>query len=334
MTQDLGKVTLKSGEQVSMIAVEGPDEDWRDRICGLLSHKGPLWNWQNREVLSEKLGIRVTFHLLHRQGKPFANVLNATLDGVGILGHVFTREEDRRKGAIKRLLSTQMDRFKGEGGQALFLGTGFDSAAYHIYESFGFQSVEPMSGKMAFYVESKASFEDAYFAKGDAAVEDLAWRHWPMSAALFMGDFPCLVRFVSVRLLGRESSEGPLLRLLQEEQERMARDERPRVKALRQERTQALVGLAGWGDHPLWPRAALVDIYCHPAFWDRGKELLQALRLPEDRLLIAYAGPACTAKTEALSALGFQRAGLLEKRLRRNPSQGLSLDVAVWERMP
>ena len=41
-----------------------------------------------------------------------------------------------------------------------------------------------------------------------------------------------------------------------------------------------MVGLAMWSDHPLWPDARLVDLYCHPAFWDEGAALLQELELP------------------------------------------------------
>jgi len=334
MFEDLGEIPLKSGEVVSVGLVSGPDRHWCDRICDLLSHKGPLWNWQNREVLSKELGIQTTFYLLHREGAPFANVMNATLNGVGILGHVFTRESDRRKGAISQLLRVQMARFREQGGQALFLGTGFDSAAYHIYESLGFQGVEPQSGKMYFYVGDPTSFEDTYFKRGNAAVENLSWNHWPTSPALFMGDFPCAVRFVSVRLLGRESSEGPLLHLLQEEEGRMERRETPQVKVLRHTDTQAVLGMAGWRDHPLWPNAALVDIFCHPAFWERGQELLDALVLPTDRFAVSYNDPSCPEKADVLSALGFKRSTLLKKRLRHKPSRADGVDVTVWERNP
>ena len=53
-------------------------------------------------------------------------------------------------------------------GRALFLGTGYDSPAYQIYGRHGFESVEPTSGCMAMYSDSREEFEKWYF-EGDTA---------------------------------------------------------------------------------------------------------------------------------------------------------------------
>jgi len=334
MYHDLGQVTLKSKEKVSLGMVQGPDETWIERICDLLSHKGFPWNWQNREMLSRDLGLDACFFLLHRGGIPFAHVMNVTLDGVGIFGHVFTAENDRRKGAMSHLISAQMSYFRDHRGKALFLGTGYDSAAYHIYRSFGFQGIEEGSGKMDYFTENRDAFYQEYFRPGHGVLENLNWKHWPTSCALFMGDFPGTVRFMPVRLLGRQSTEGPLLPLIQEEQERENRGDSPRVKVARHDESRAVLGVAAWCDHPLWPGTILLDVYCHPAFWSMGDRLMRVLTWPQDRLVMVYADASCPQKTHLLSTLGFKESALLRARCKDRPMHGRPVDVSVWERFP
>ena len=99
MYEQLAAITLKDGEQVEVGCVEGPDLEWAERVEALLGHKGPLRLWQNAEVVRRELGIEGRFYLLHRQGEPLANIMTVAHKGVGYLGHVWTRPEDRRKGA-------------------------------------------------------------------------------------------------------------------------------------------------------------------------------------------------------------------------------------------
>ena len=101
-----------------------------ERIEALLGHKGEEWQWQNSRCARDDLGIDVYYYILHRDGVPFANMMTAECAGVGHFGHVWTRPEDRRKGAADQLMGLQMEDFRGRGGRALYLGTGFDSAAY------------------------------------------------------------------------------------------------------------------------------------------------------------------------------------------------------------
>ena len=103
MYESIGTVTLKDGEQVEAGVVIGPDPAWADRVGDLLNHKGGVWRWQNARCLRDDLGIDVRFYLVHRDGAPFANMLTATRHGVGHFGHVYTRPEDRRKGALATL---------------------------------------------------------------------------------------------------------------------------------------------------------------------------------------------------------------------------------------
>jgi hypothetical protein len=332
MYKDLGHVTLKTGERVEAGVVFGPDADWAERLEKLLSHKGDLWNWQNHQALRSSLGIDVQFYLLHRQGIPFANILTSELAGVGHLGHVWTEPEDRQKGASSSLMDIQMRDFRSRGGKALFLGTGFDSIPYHIYKRFGFSSVEPGSGYMEWYATSKERFESNYFARAETEIRSPQWTHWPSSAALFLGDFPCVVRCTPLRLIGRQSTEGPFLPLLRDAQRRQATGEKPRALVLCNNQTTAVVGLVVWDWHPLWEDMCLVDVYCHPSYWDRAGELLSSLPLPDAEGYVAYSDASCRHKTAALLDHGFRQTATLKGRVPDTHVKTSFLDVALFER--
>jgi hypothetical protein len=330
--QEMGRIVLKSGERVDAGVVRAPDLEWASRLEEFLAHKGELLNWQNSALLRNDVGIETYFYLLHRDGKTLANIMTAELCGVGFLGHVFTRQEDRRKGACSALMGIQMTHFRARGGKALFLSTGYDSPAYHIYASYGFRGVEPKSGHMAYYIGSKEGFDAEYFGADRAEVRPPAWPHWPASAALFLGDFPGVVRCLPMSIIGRGTTEGSFPRLLRSQEARQAKGELPRAQVLVNERTTAVLGLALWDWHPLWPGVCLVDVYCHPNFWDRADELLSSLSTPAGSRWLAYADASFDVKCRALLRGSFKRTATLASRALRDKATGSFEDVAVFER--
>jgi len=255
---------------------------------------------------------------------------------VGHFGHVWTEPADRQKGASSLLMALQMDHFIARGGQALFLGTGYDSVAYHMYARFGFQSIEPQSGYMAYYQTSQSDFHTRYFAQPataeDLVIEPLAWPHWPASAPLFLGDFPGVMRCVRGEIFGRESSEGGLLPLLLEAEQRQQEGEAPRSFVLYQRATHAVLGFATGNWHPHWPGNYLLDLYCHPAYWEHGPTLLNALTLPPALRTVIYADSSDQAKQDVLTTLGFQLVATLPRWLAVGPNQANAIDVLIFAR--
>lgn len=332
MYESLGPIQLKNGEQVEVGLVRGPDLEWAERVERLLGHKGEIWQWQNAEVLRKELGIEERFYLLHRDGQPFANIMTATYGGVGHFGHVWTNPEDRRKGAASQLMGKQMEHFRQHRGRALFLGTGFDSPPFHIYRSHGFAGLEEKSGSMEYYAGSKEEFEAEYFGAGPVEIQDVDWRHWPASAALFLGDFPGAVRCAPLKLLARASTEGAFLHLIRGEQQLYAKGEKPRARVLFQTASQAVVGLSLWDWDPLWPSTCLVEVYCHPSFWEEGGALLADLTLPQAERYVAYSDPQCLEKGEVLAAAGFRAAGRHPRRVALDRARTRLVDVSVWEK--
>jgi Acetyltransferase (GNAT) domain len=336
MYQKLDTITLKNGEQVEAGVVRGPDQEWAQRLVTLLWHKGDPWNWQNAQVLERDLGLDAFFYVLHRDGQPLANIMTIECQGVGHFGHVWTVPEDRQKGASSALMALQMGHFAERGGQALFLGTGYDSVPYHMYARFGFRGIEPGNGYMTYYRTTQADFENQYFAAptdgADMVAQPLTWRHWPASAALFLGDFPGLVRCARAQLFGRESTEGPMLPLLLETEARQRQGEPPATFVLEHPATQAVVGLASWQWDALWPGVCLVDLYCHPHYWDYGADLLDALPLPTDGRAIAHADAGSEEKLALLTNAGFREVTRLPQWLSISETQRQMVDVLVFQR--
>ena len=87
-----------------------------------------------------------------------------------------------------------------------------------------------------------------------------------------------------------------------------------------------------WSWDPLWLETCLVDVYCHPHFWEEAGKLLERLPLPEAERYVAYGDTGCEAKQGVLAAAGFGLTGVHEKRVAADRERTRFLDVAVWER--
>jgi len=332
MFRELGSVTLKNGDRVEAGVVVGPDQDWADRVEGLLSHKGEIWRWGNEMCLRHDIGIDVLYYILHRDGEPFANMMNIEYRGVGLYGHVYTVPDDRRQGAASALMPMLMDDFRNRGGKALFLGTGYDSHPYHLYADNGFVGLEPKSGLMAYYTESEEAFYSGYFSDAATDISRLGWAHWPASIPLFAGNFSGAIRSTVMRLTGRSSTEGPMISLERDERQRLEKGQGPRSVALSVPETGAVVGMATTGPHPLWRGSWTIDIYCHPEHWGRGGELLSTVETPPAERLLAYCDAGFHEKEEVLSKAGFSPIATYSNRAAVDYARTRFVDVKEWEK--
>lgn len=336
MITPVDDVTLKSGEVVQAAIIQGPEPEWAQRMVALLSHKGDPWNWQNAAVLERTLDLDAFFHVLHRDGQPFANIMTIEKDGVGIFGHVWTKPEDRKKGASSQLMEIQMSDFQRRGGRALYLTTG-SPVAFRLYERFGFREIEPNSGLMTYTDGALNDFEASYFGLKQAAdrqplsatIQALEWRHWPTACPLFFSDCPGFVRAASLGLLGRSTPEGPLLPLLNRAETNP--EQAPRVMVLELD-NGAVAGLAAWEMHPVWPDTCIIDLYCHEHYWSQGGDLLNSLTLPAASRYIAYNDPTCPPKSEVLTKAGFSAEATLQDWLPHSSNAAPSTDLIIFTR--
>lgn len=332
MMESLGTVALRDDELVEASVVRGPDTKWAPRIGPLLQHKGEPWNWQVAQVLERNLDLESYFYILHRGDAPFANIMTIEAAGLGIFGHVWTNPEDRQKGASSQLMAMQMDHFAVRGGRALFLGTGYDSVAYKMYQRFGFESVEPESGYMTFYTGSEQDFNNELFRTSLVDGEPLAWSHWPMMQPLFMGGWPGAARLIASGLKGRMIAEEEPLVMIQTNEQRELRDETPNTLVLRSRASQAIVGVASLNRHPLWPAGCLLDIYCHADFWNSASALVDSLEFSTTAPVMAYADSTCPQKVDLLKQHGFTQQASLPNWIDVDTARTVKADLIVLTR--
>ncbi|MBM3214187.1 GNAT family N-acetyltransferase [Candidatus Poribacteria bacterium] len=300
---------LRTDEDLEIGVIVAPDADHIDEVTPFLAHKPPPYDAHIRRSLAGPLDeLETYFYVGKRDGRIITNIMTVEHGGVGILGHVYTTPGERRKGACDAVMRRQMDDFRARGGKALHLGTGFDSAAYHIYRRNGFKSVYPRSGFMRYF--ASADFDAQHFARRDAAARPMRWSDWgPMTAITgrIGGDW---LRSVRHRLMGPVNFEGGYLSLLRQiEQEGL----QGRMLVTTDGRR---VGFATVGVHPLWRDVSLLDLHCHPNFWDDAKALWTSLDHPSGKVQ-CYADETSHAKVAALEGLGFRVEARLEKQIRR-----------------
>jgi RimJ/RimL family protein N-acetyltransferase len=93
-----------------------------------------------------------------------------------------------------------------------------------------------------------------------------------------------------------------------------------------------VVGLTNYQWHPIWPGTYLLDIYCHPAYWDQGTRLLDMLSLPTQQRVVAYADGDHADKQAVLIQAGFQPTATLPQWLAADNSNSRQVDVVVFVR--
>lgn len=320
----MGEAVLKSCERMEIGVVLGPDPEWLPRVAPFLGHK----NADDRAHIERSLEgpldrLETRFYLGIVDGEIACNVMVVGERGAGILGHVFTLPDHRRKGACRAVMERQMEDCRRAGFQVLCLGTRFEGPAYWIYHGFGFRSIAPGSGCMVWRSDPHA--ERRLFAPGPTSVRDLQWGDWAWFDLIgfqVVGPDEELPRST---LLGRKAQgglEGPFPVF----QWRREREPQIQARALIGP-TGATVGWALLAPDPRWYGDAwILDFHALPAFSDGLPELLSTLELPEAPVA-AYLTEPEGPKAAALKGTGFRPAAWLCGWLEQ---EGERRDLAVW----
>ncbi|MEM7539760.1 MAG: hypothetical protein AAF639_46820 [Chloroflexota bacterium] len=143
-----------------------------------------------------------------------------------------------------------------------------------------------------------------------------------------------MVRCSPYKLIGRKSPEEELLPALVKATQDKHYGRPPSSLVLVNKNTLAVVGLAAWTMHPIWPYTCLLDIYCHPNYWQEAPALLEALlpTLPPGLRQVAYADASCLAKLDVLSNAGFRQTQTLADWLPVDFVQKSIVDVYMMVR--
>jgi hypothetical protein len=333
MLRELGKVDLKSGGRMRIICISGAQPEWAERLLSFLHHKRET----TREPLALSLaeGIEpgvISFYVGLVGEELVGNTTTWTGAGgqAGILGHVFTPPEHRRKGICSHLMQATMSDFAAGGGRTMSLGTGYDGAPYWIYHSFGFRGMHD-TGHMLWRAEE--DFESRWFAPGETELRETHFGDWAALDALFSVEEGWLYRTVYYSQVGFGDYESAYWGW------------RSAILSgrIRQHRILAKPDGAVMGQAYLWPdhrflggyrlgsdqAPFILDLFVHPNFYDQLNRIVGAFDFTGYRKVQAYADSAAVEKVAVLERAGFVVEGRLKAQLQ---FRGRVLDMVVLGR--
>ena len=316
----LAMQTLKTGEALQIECVLAPDADRETQIIPFLAHKPGEYRTHIEAAFSAGAcdGLETRFYVGLLDGQVVGNIMTVEAHGVGILGHVNTREDQRRKGICQAIMARQMDDFRERNGHVLLLGTGYQSAAYHIYHSFGFRDLpQGRPGVMRYLRDDEPDFVARFFAPAPCAVAPAGWKHWPLVALLAaLPDLPYL-RSLTLDAHGVTLLEGPYCAFMS----RWGANTRAHAAVLESE-TGAVVGVATLVPDERWPDVRLLDVFAHPQV--AATDIVALIRalppLPGTVQCFTGATQEDTVKIAALEQAGFARAAVLPDQFRQGDS--------------
>ena len=324
MYNKFGEVVLKTRERMEVGVITAPDAPHADEMKQFLGHKPGNYKWHIERCVTETLDVLETrFYVGKLDGDVITNIMTVECEGVGILGHVFTLPQQRRKGACKGVMAYQMEDFRQRSGRALYLGTGYNSHPYYIYHSFGFESVFPDSGFMKYHVNE--DFEEHYFAPASAEPKSVEWHDWPKVTALSGIVGWDTLRSLKWGVYGPTNLEGGFLSFKHDLETEDAYDDAKLLIAS----GGAIVGWATVGRDTRWqPATAVLDLFFHPNFADDVPALLSAVTFPASKVQ-CYVDSRAEQKAEILEDAGFTCEGQFKDQFTYS---GQDYDVLVFAR--
>ncbi|HRU06687.1 MAG TPA: GNAT family N-acetyltransferase [Candidatus Brocadiia bacterium] len=292
---------LRDGSQAELGIVTAPDAEHVGEFSSFYMHKPEYWLWPVEAPLKGLCGeLESRFYVAKAGGRVVSAIMIHECWGAGTIAHVYTLPAWRGKGLASQIMDMAVADFDGRGGRVIYLGTGYNTQPYRIYQRYGFASIKPESGKMV-RVKSETTLQEM-FAPGDCRVADVAWRHYPLLTPLAAAPGAGLRSRLLMDLgAGFEygSFEAAFLKVY----------------------AQALMGkavmkvleapgrcVAGWATlAPRWCDGAegwLLDFHTHGNFADKAEALARALpSRPEP--VYAYVTSGAEAKVPLLKRLGF-----------------------------
>ena len=324
MYDKLGETVLKTGERMEVGVITAPDMPHAEEMKQFLGHKPGNYKWHIERCVTEMLdALETRFYVGKLDGDVITNIMTVESEGVGILGHVFTLPQQRRKGACKGVMAYQMEDFRQRTGIALYLGTGYNSHPYYIYHGFGFESVFPESGFMKYHVN--ADFEARYFTPTPAHPKPVEWHDWPKVTALSGIVGWDTLRSLKWGVYGPTNLEGGFLSFKHDlETEDAYADAKLLIAS-----SGAIVGWATVGRDARWqPATAVLDLFFHPNFADAVPALLSSVAFPESKVQ-CYADSGAEQKAAVLETAGFVCEGRLKDQFTYS---GQSYDVLIFAR--
>ena len=199
--------------------VECPDPEWAAQVLSLLGHKGPEWRHHIEAALQEPLDdLQTLFYLGLVEGTAITNVMIAGARRgaarCGILGHVYTRPEHRRKGAYAHLMARPDGARPPPRLPRAHPGDGLRDPALLDLPPLRLPQHRRRQRADAWLATPDA--EAGWFRPGETSVRPMRWDDWaPLNLLAYQPTTPDeeLPRSLVFRLPGHGSLEGSFLRV-------------------------------------------------------------------------------------------------------------------------
>jgi len=309
---ELGDALLKSGDIMKVIVVQAPDAEFKEAVMHFLKHKSGIWQWHMISAFEGKTGsLDSRFYIGSLNKRIISNISIWKHKGAGIVSHVFTSEDHRRKGACKGIFKLLMDNFISQGGKFLTLGTGYDTPVYRIYSSFGFRMAKSSNrdGEVVMQCNLDPDFERDFFSNRPVRCRDLEWKDWPALNVLFAFEEGEYIRSIHHSAFGSANYEPYFLHDLK------ARSEGHQAKVLESDE-ESVVGYVTLKPDRRWAgNVWLLDFYVHPDFSSKARLLLESLEWPKEKVS-CYVEEA-SEKIDLLQSFGFSKEAVLTKQIRK-----------------
>ena len=306
--------------------VQAPDDDYAPLVRPILAHKSRNEQWHLDEVFAGRTGpLETRFYLGRLNDRAVCNIMVSEHGGIGIVSHVYTVPEHRRKGIARLVMTEQMADFRDRSGRYLTLVTEFGAHPYRLYQGFGFRSVRRGAGHMKFM--TAARLESKMYEAGEARVIPGDWKSWPsINVLCAQADLPAL-RNVAFGHLGPRMFEYAYLDLMKSLRE----DPIHQIRLLVTDASD-VTGYATLVPDTRWRGdTCLLDLFVHPAFTACRGPLLDSISLPAGRKVQCHVESGDSMKGAALRDAGFVLEATLRKQFK---TPGQVMDVEVYARYP
>jgi GNAT superfamily N-acetyltransferase len=285
--------------------VDDPQDSSVPGLRKLLAHKDGIWQLHLEEDFGGRIKeLETRFYVGAIDEELAGNIMTAEFGGLGVMGHVFTPPEHRRKGICDVLMDFHLDDFRQRKGNALYLNTGYDSPPFHIYLRHGYHPIPEAPGSMWWSPDPDWSPADLWDDLSRVKVCELQWRHWPSANALFLEKDLPIVRNVTYTKYGVGNAEATFLCVMSD-----LRDAQSRVQARAIEsRSGHLAGLATLAPERRWGRRSttfVFDLCVHPKAGDVIDDVAEEFEWPAAHVL-AYAAENDESAIDRYSKIGFR----------------------------
>jgi len=319
MWSTIGEAQLKTKEIMEIYMVKAPDGYYRHSITSFLGLNKGIWLWHlNLAFRGELDELEFRFYLGQIKGRIISNVSTWEYGSIGIVGHLFTAEEHRRKGACTVLMKTQIQDFLKRGGKILI--GGFKETSYSIAKNLGFKSIVKDSEVMR--CDLFPNFEKVYFHTDKTWCREPMWKDWPGVSLLFTVREGWYLRSMKHKIFGPFDYEDYFLEDMREQLKGICMS---KVLVTQKDSIVGYVTLTL--RHHLNNSFWLLDFFIHPSNVSHAHTLLEAINWPKGKIRCYVEGDN-REKQDVLLTRGFQEKMILKKHIKRN---GKTLNIIVME---